>query len=256
MKCNKCKFENNIESRFCINCGNELVSNNPYIQDENINKQKKICKTMGILGVILSIFINILSLPFNIIAVVKGSKLKKQIGKNEIGYFLGIIGIILSIIIFSFQILLVYNFVNETDKLFTKMSTNTNNDTIVEILQDKNIISEDLNLIDIVTEVDAGAIPHRYTYYIYQEDDGNIIAIYYKTNTITKDNFTVKIYDNLNVQENIEYIYGDTGEYGVFYSYRDGSVSETNKYFDTIINDYKTYSIIKKGLGYSVKKED
>ncbi len=122
-------------------------------------------------------------------------------------------------------------------------------------MQDKNIISKNLNLIDTVTEVDTGVIPHRYTYYIYQEDSDNIIAIYYKSNTITKDNFTVKIYENLNVQENIEYIYGDTSEYGLFYIYKDDSVSETNKYFD-IRNDYKTYSVIKNDLGYSVKGEN
>lgn len=123
-------------------------------------------------------------------------------------------------------------------------------------MQDKNIISKNLNLIDTVTEIDVGVIPHRYKYYIYQDNSDNIIAIYYKSNNITKDNLTVKIYENLNVQENIEYIYGDTGKYGLFYSYRDGSVSETNKYFDTITNDYKTYSIIKNDLGYSVKEEN
>ncbi len=227
---------------------------NAYENFFDINKQKKSCKTLGIIGLILSFFINILSLPFNIIAVVKGSKIKKQTGKNEIGYFLGITGIVLSVIIFLIQIFLgvvIHNFV----KLIDKINTTVNNDTIIEILQDENIISKNLNLIDTVTEVDAGPIPHRYTYYIYQENDGVIIAIYYKINTITKDNFTVKLYNDLKVQESIEYIYGDTGEYGLFYIYKDGSVSETNKYFD-IRNDYKTYFVTKNDLGYSVKEEN
>lgn len=252
MKCNKCSFENNNESKFCINCGNELVSNNQPMKNKQIidtNKQKKTCKIMGIVGLILSFFISVLSLPFNIIAIVKGSKIKKQTGKNEIGYFLGIFGIILSIIIFSTQVFLgiiVHNFVKETDKIFTP----TNNDTIIEILQDKNIISKSLNLIDTVTEINVGVIPHRYTYYIYQEDNGNIIAVYYKTNTITKDNFTVKVYNNLIVGENSDYINDDTS-----YRYSDGSVSEINKYF-SIRNDYKVYTIEKSDKGYSVIEED
>lgn len=225
---------------------------NAYENFFDINKQKKSCKTLGIIGLILSFFINILSLPFNIIAVVKGSKIKKQTGKNEIGYFLGIAGIVFSVIIFLIQIFLgviTHNFVKSIDKI----NTTINNDTIIEILQDENIISKNLNLIDTVTEVDAGVIPHRYTYYIYQENGGVIIAIYYKINTITKDNFTVKLYNDLKVQESIEYIYGDTGEYDLFYIYKDGSVSETNKYFD-IRNGYKTYFVTKNDLGYSVKE--
>lgn len=175
--------------------------------------------------------------------------------KNEIGYFLGIVGIVLSIVIFSTQIFLgiiVHNFVKETDKIFTP----TNNDTIIEILQDKNIISKSLNLIDTVTEFDAGVIPHRYTYYIYQEDSGNIIAVYCKTNTITKDNFTVKVYNNLIVGENSDYINDDTDlNDNISYRYSDGSVSEINKYF-SIRNDYKVYTIEKSDKGYSVIEED
>lgn len=207
MKCNKCNFENNNESKFCINRGNELVSNNRSMKNEQImdtNRQKKTCKTMGI------------------------------------------VGIILSIIIFSTLGIIVHNFVKETDKIFTP----TNNDTIIKILQDENIISKSLNLIDTVTEINVGVIPHRYTYYIYQEDSGNIIAVYYKTNTITKDNFTVKVYNNLIVGENSGYINDD-----ISYRYSDGSVSEINKYFD-IRNNYKIYSIIKNDLGYLVKEEN
>lgn len=207
MKCNKCNFENNNESKFCINCGNELVSNNRSMKNEQImdtNRQKKTCKTMGI------------------------------------------VGIILSIIIFSTLGIIVHNFVKETDKIFTS----TNNDTIIKILQDENIISKSLNLIDTVTEINGGVIPYRYTYYIYQEDSGNIIAVYYKTNTITKDNFTVKVYNNLIVRENSDYINDD-----ISYRYSDGSVSEINKYFD-IRNNYKIYSIIKNDLGYLVKEEN
>lgn len=207
MKCDKCNFENNNESKFCINRGNELVSNNRSMKNEQImdtNRQKKTCKTMGI------------------------------------------VGIILSIIIFSTLGIIVHNFVKETDKIFTP----TNNDTIIKILQDENIISKSLNLIDTVTEINVGVIPHRYTYYIYQEDSGNIIAVYYKTNTITKDNFTVKVYNNLIVGENSGYINDD-----ISYRYSDGSVSEINKYFD-IRNNYKIYSIIKNDLGYLVKEEN
>ena len=67
---------------------------NPYqntnmqnFQNTNANmnnqssKEESTCTTFGIIGLIASFFINILSLPFSIIAVVKGSKLKKQINK-------------------------------------------------------------------------------------------------------------------------------------------------------------------------------
>lgn len=255
MKCNKCNFENNNESKFCINRGNELVSNNRSMKNEQImdtNRQKKRCKTIGIIGLITSFIIGILSLPLNIIAIVNGSKIKKSTGKTETGFILGIIGIIISIIVVFLQVCLitaVLNFTREIKKIFTTIDNNA----IVEILQDNNIINKNIELIDTVTEINAGVIPYRYTYYIYQEDSGNIIAVYYKTNTITKDNFTIEIYSDVVVDENIKYIYGDTGKYELFYIYKDGNVSEMNKYG---FGNSKTYTIIKNDKGYLVKEEN
>ena len=214
----------------------------------NIEKEKNSCKTMGIIGLITSFILGILSLPFNIIALVKGSKIKKITGKNETGFILGIAGIILSLIVAFIQVCLitaVLNFTKETKKVFTPI-----NKISVEVLQDNNILSEDIELIDTVVDVYGSPIPHRDAYYIYKDNNGSKIAIYCKTNTITKENITVKIYNDVVVNENSDYIYDDYDDES--HGYSDGSTSKTDKYE---FGDYKTYTIIKNDKGYSVKQE-
>lgn len=165
----------------------------------------------------------------------------------------GLIGLvaILIIVVLGFGGYIVYDKVLNGVKEKKEIFTSIDNNEIVRILQDSNIINRNIELIDTVEEIDSGVIPHRYKYYIYQDNNDNIIAIYYKTNTITKDNFTIEIYSDVVVDENIEYIYGDTGKYGLFYIYKDGNASESNKYG---FGNKKTYTIIKNDKGYSVKK--
>lgn len=165
----------------------------------------------------------------------------------------GLIGLIVFLIIIVLGLggYVVYDIMLNTKKTFTSVDNNT----IVEILQDKKIINKNIKLIDTVEEIDSGVIPHNYKYYIYEENNGSIFAIYYKSNTITKDNFTVKIYNNLYIDENVEYIYGDTSKYSLIYKYRNGSFSKTNKYFERYNNNYETYNIIKTKKGYSINQE-
>lgn len=94
---------------------NMNMGNNNANMNNQSSKEESTCTTFGIIGLIASFFINILSLPFSIIAVVKGSKLKKQTNKTQPGFIMGIIGIVLSVIIFAFGVFIVVIAVNEVN---------------------------------------------------------------------------------------------------------------------------------------------
>lgn len=222
--------------------------------NKSIEEEKISCKTMGILGFILSFIISILSLPFSIIAINKGKKIKKETDKIENGYYLGIAGVIISIFTFLIYVFLFIVSYRIYNNLIKPLTYKVNNNTIVKVLQNNNIISNNLTLIDTEHEVYARSIPHRYKYYIYQDGSDNILAIYYKTNTITKDDFTIKIYNNLTIEENIEYIEDDIGEYETRYFYKDGRVSDEDKY-NIGMSDCKTYFITRTGSRYKVKEK-
>lgn len=112
---------NNVNQNMNINSNVNNNQNNPITKEENT------CTTLGLIGLITSFFINILSLPFSIIAVVKGAKLKKQTNKTQPGFIMGIIGIVLSIIIFLSFVFIVVLAVKEVNNLIDESKDNNYN---------------------------------------------------------------------------------------------------------------------------------
>lgn len=96
MKCDKCGTVNDINSKFCKGCGNLLVINSEV---SNLRKEKENCKLIGIIGLISSFLIGFLAMPLNIIAIVKGKKIKKKTNETEAGFVLGLVGLILNVFI-------------------------------------------------------------------------------------------------------------------------------------------------------------
>ena len=145
MKCNKCGIENDSESKYCKNCGKELGTNVISLEEES-----KECKTLGIIGFITSFIMIIISLPFNIIAIKKGKKIKNQTGKYEIGFHLGLAGliiVIIKILIFVFSILLV-------NSIFSNINIDSDNNKVTCNLNERQkAILREVNLSDNCSEL-------------------------------------------------------------------------------------------------------
>ena len=159
MKCSKCGMELKTTDKFCGNCGEKVVVvEEPKVTEEkkeekpiekspvmnnDLSKNQSTCTIFGIVGLCLSFFINILSLPFSIIAMVKGSKIKKETHKTEPGFVLGLIGAILSAIIFVFWIF-VFVFaiigVSKGVKDLSKYDYSDIEEKIEDVLEDKKKI--------------------------------------------------------------------------------------------------------------------
>jgi len=101
MKCESCGANLKKGDKFCSVCGKECVKakkveDNP--KKKEIDKRKESCLIIGLVSLILSCWLPIVGLPLAIVAMAKGSKLKKETEKVEPGFILGLIGLILSII--------------------------------------------------------------------------------------------------------------------------------------------------------------
>ena len=103
-------------------------------------------------------------------------------------------------------------------------------DVLLKEFQDKDIVSDNLELIDEVVKVNAGILPSTTKYYVYVSENSDLISICYKTSGQNKYDYLVTVYSSVTVDENVEYFYGDTGYLDLYYVYSDGKVSKFNKY--------------------------
>ncbi len=118
MYCSKCGAQNELNSKFCIQCGNSL---NQVVDQED--KKVKSIKTISVIAFIFSIILPPVGLVLSIIGLVKCNKYKKETNKNVSYLPFNIVGIIVSIFI-SFIIILiilvfasVFSIFNSNDKI-------------------------------------------------------------------------------------------------------------------------------------------
>lgn len=115
MYCSKCGYNNNSENKFCVNCGNNLITSNNI---NNTDGNKETSLVLGIICLVSSFFVNILCFIPGIISIVYAKKYKKDSGKLGAGFGLSLAGMIFSFIMFLITILLVLfiiGMVNETN---------------------------------------------------------------------------------------------------------------------------------------------
>lgn len=125
-----------------------------------------------------------------------------------------------------------------------------------EILQKKDVVDEDFELIDEVTEVSYEIGWNKYISYIYENEDGDLIEISF-SEPGEDDEYIYKVYISEVTIRDVEYEDDDyNGDY--YFSYDDGKKSIENKYESDDEEEYYIYE--KKGfLGfkkYEVTEED
>ena len=97
----------------------------------------------------------------------------------------------------------------------------------------------------------------RSIYSIYENDDAELVAIFYenKSRSNTDYDYVIRIYTDVTVNE-VEYI-DDTRSLDQYYEYKDGKKSETNKYDMYGMKEYYAY---KKdpmsGMGYEFEEAE
>lgn len=110
-------------------------------------------------------------------------------------------------------------------------SSNQSVDNLLIALQKEKIVDTDLTLIDKVSKIGTTLFYSQTTYYIYENNNGNLIAINYDTDISSKNDYDylITIYSNVTINNDIEYLDDDT-TLESYYSYQDGKKSEYNKY--------------------------
>ena len=127
--------------------------------------------------------------------------------------------------------------------LFGCYSNGGEDKNVLESLKDEKIVDKDFELIDEVTEIYTVNGRTEYTYSIYENDDSELIAIYYQkiSDSDSDYDYIVRIYTDVTMDE-VEYI-DDTSYLDGYCKYKDGKKSETNKYE---MYDVKAYYAYKK----------
>ena len=129
--------------------------------------------------------------------------------------------------------------------------------SVLKSLKDEKIVDKDLELIDEVTDVYTVNGRQEYIYSIYENDDAELVAIFYenKSRSNTDYDYVIRIYTDVTVNE-VEYI-DDTRSLDQYYEYKDGKKSETNKYDMYGMKEYYAY---KKdpmsGMGYEFEEAE
>ena len=116
MNCNKCGFNNNINNKYCINCGNLLY-----------NANIEISFMLGIVCIISALLFNVVCFIPGIISIIYSFKYKKDSGKYGIGFGLSIGGMVYSLIILIISVFLFLALIN------TSPDYNTNDDTLENV---------------------------------------------------------------------------------------------------------------------------
>ena len=84
--------------------------------------------------------------------------------------------------------------------------------SVLESLKDEKIVDKDLKLIDEVTNIGTVLFRTEYTYSIYENDDSELVAIFYKESSSSDDDYDylVRIYSDVTIN-NVEYIDDTSG---------------------------------------------
>lgn len=124
-------------------------------------------------------------------------------------------------------------------------------DSLLEFMQEEDIVDDNLILIDKMSKINAGIIPSSKSYYIYETESSDLIAINYDTNVYSKNDydFLITIYKSVTVNENIEY-YDDLSSEN-YYSYLNGKVSEDCKFS---LENKTEYAVCKSNSLFSKNK--
>ncbi len=103
-------------------------------------------------------------------------------------------------------------------------------DNLLTALQEEKIVDTDLTLVDKVSKIGTTLFYSQTTYYIYENNNNELIAINYDTDISSKNeyDYSVAIYYDVSIN-NVEYLDDDT-TLESYYSYQDGKKSEYNKY--------------------------
>ncbi len=109
-------------------------------------------------------------------------------------------------------------------------SSSENVDNLLTAFQEEKIVNTDLTLVDKVSKIGTTLFYSQTTYYIYENNNNELIAINYDTNISSKNkyDYSVAIYYDVSIN-NVEYLNDDT-TLESYYSYQDGKKSEYNKY--------------------------
>lgn len=129
--------------------------------------------------------------------------------------------------------------------------------SVLKSLKDEKIIDKDFELIDEVTEVYTINGRQEYTYSIYENDDAELVAIFYenKSRSNTDYDYVIRIYTDVTVDE-VEYI-DDTGSLDEYCEYKDGKKSENNKYDMSNLQEYYAYKKTSKtGTCYTFEEKE
>ena len=103
-------------------------------------------------------------------------------------------------------------------------------DNLLTALQEEKIVDTDLTLVDKVSKIGTTLFYSQTTYYIYENNNNELITINYDTDISSKNeyDYSVTIYYDVSIN-NVEYLNDDT-TLESYYSYQDGKKSEYNKY--------------------------
>lgn len=103
-------------------------------------------------------------------------------------------------------------------------------DNLLTALQEEKIVDTDLTSVDKVSKIGTTLFYSQTTYYIYENNNNELIAINYDTDISSKNeyDYSVTIYYDVSIN-NVEYLNDDT-TLESYYSYQDGKKSEYNKY--------------------------
>ena len=127
-----------------------------------------------------------------------------------------------------------------------------------EIIQKEDIVDEDFELVDEVTEVEyAFETLNKYVTYIYENEDGDLIEVSFSEPEDDEEDYLYKVCISDATLEDVEYLDDDySGD--SYFKYDDGKKSLENKYETDDEEEYYIYE--KKGfLGfkkYEVTEED
>lgn len=104
-------------------------------------------------------------------------------------------------------------------------------DNLLTALTKEKIVDKNLKLIDTEVDINAGIHISRTTYYIYENQNSELIAINYNTNIYSKNDYdySIIIYSNVTINNDIEYLDDDASPES-YYVYANGKKSEFSKY--------------------------
>ena len=139
--------------------------------------------------------------------------------------------------------------------LFGCFSTGGEDKSILDSLMDEKLVDKDLKLIDEVTEIGTTLFRSEDTYCIYETGDSELIAIMYEDKSIysTDYDYIVRIYTKVSTNK-VEYI-DDTSSLESWCEYKDGKMSEENKYSMTNVKEYYAYKKeSKSGVSYEFEE--